>query len=86
MRCAVRADNARAVHAQDNVQTFDCNIVNNLVVSALQESRVNGRYRHQSLCRHTGRHTDGVLLGDADIEKAFREVSPQSESVPCRTA
>ena len=55
------------------MQTFDCNIVNDLVIGTLQEGRVNGRYRHQSLCRHTGRHTDGVLLGDADIEKAFRE-------------
>ena len=62
MRCAVRADNARAVHAQNNVQTFDCNIVNDLVIGTLQKRRVNGRYRHQSLCRHTGRHSHRMPL------------------------
>ena len=39
-----------------------------LIHGPLQEGGVDGRYRPQALRRHAGRHGQGVLLRDTDVE------------------
>ena len=70
MRCAVRADNARAVHAQNNVQTFDCNIVNDLVIGTLGEGGVDRHKGTVALRGEARREGDGVLFADAHVREA----------------
>ena len=47
--------------------------MHDLIVSSLQERRVDRRERLVAFRRETGRKCDGVLLGDADIECAVGE-------------
>src|SRR6516225_5028141 len=48
--------------------------MHNLVVSALQESRVDGAERLHAFGGQSGREGDGMLLGDADIEATIRKL------------
>ena len=72
MRRAVLADEAGAVEAERHGQVLQADIVDELVVGALRERRVerddgvHARGRHASGQRHR------VLLGDADVEEALR--------------
>jgi hypothetical protein len=47
--------------------------VDNLVVAALQERRIDRAERLHALGRKTGRKRHRMLFGDADIEGAGRE-------------
>jgi hypothetical protein len=58
--------------------------VDDLVVPALQERRVDRAEGHQALGRQAGREGHRVLLGDADVERAVRE--PLLEPVEARAA
>ena len=48
-------------------------VVDDLIVGALQEGRVDRAERLHALRGEAGREGHGVLLGDADIEDAVRE-------------
>ena len=70
MRRAVGADQARAVERKHQRQVLDHHVVNQLIVGALQESRVNRDHRLAALARESGGERQRVLLRDADIEVA----------------
>lgn len=74
MRRAVAADQPAAVEREHDRQVLDRHIVDQLVVAALQEGRVDRRERLHSLRREPGGERDGMLLGDADVEGALREL------------
>ena len=68
---AVVADEAGAVHAEHDRQALEADVVDDLVVGALQEGRVDGDHRAGALDREAGGEQDGLLLGDADVEVAL---------------
>jgi hypothetical protein len=70
---AVGADQAAAVEREDDRQVLDRDVVDQLVVGALQEGRVDRDHRLHALAGEAGGEGDGVLLGDADVEVALRE-------------
>ena len=73
MRRAVSADQACAVQGKHHRQVLQCHIVYQLVVAALQESRVNGHHGFEPLTCHARCKRDRVLLGDADVVVATRK-------------
>ncbi|CAG9212845.1 hypothetical protein PSP6_310082 [Paraburkholderia tropica] len=73
MRRAVRADEARAVDREDHRQVLQRHVVDQLVVAALQEGRVDRDHRLEALGCETARERHRVLLGDADVEVTVRE-------------
>jgi len=68
---AVVAGEAGAVHAEDNRELLQADIVNDGIERALQERRVNGADRLKSLRSEAGGEDDRVLLGDAHVEVPF---------------
>ncbi len=61
-----------AIHAENDRQVLQGHVVDDLVVGALQEGRVDGDHRLDALGGETGRKQDGMLLGDADVEELTR--------------
>jgi hypothetical protein len=55
-------------------QLLQRHVVHDLVVPALQEGAVDGAERHEALARQAGRKGDGVLLRNAHVVGALREV------------
>ncbi len=85
MRRAVVAAKPRAVHAKRDVQVLKRDVVNDHVVSALHEGRVNREERLQSLGRQAAGEKRRVFLGDPDIEVARRMLRlEKAESRPAR--
>ena len=70
---AVCADNASPIQRKHHRQVLQCHIVDHLVVATLQESAVDGHDRLEPLTGQAGGEGHAMLLGDADIEAAFRE-------------
>ena len=79
MRSAVVADDARAVHGEYDGEILDGDIVQHLVEPALQERRVDRDNRHDALRRQTGGHRHRVLLADADVDDALRELAEERQ-------
>ena len=73
VRRAIGADQAAAVDRENDRQILQRDVVDQLVVGALQEGRVDGDDRLQAFAGEAGGEGDGMLLGDADIEIAIRE-------------
>ena len=71
MRRAVGADHAAAVDRERRVQVLDRDVVDRLVVAALQEGRIDRHHRLGAFAGHAGGERDRMLLGDRDIEVAF---------------
>ncbi len=72
---AVVADQAGAVHREDDVELLQADVVDDLVVGALQERRVDRGHRLAALQRETGREQDRLLLGDADVVIAVGQLA-----------
>ncbi len=73
MRCAVFANDARPIHSEGHRYIHQTRIVHHLVVSALQEGRVD---RDDGPCARfgeSGGHRHRVLFGDARVVEARRE-------------
>ena len=83
VRWAVGADYATSVQAEDYVQVLNRHVVDDLVVGALHEARVDVAERHLALGGHAGTEGDGVLFSDAHVE---RPVGHLSEHVLQRAA
>ena len=66
---AVLAHESRAVHAEDDRQVLDRDVVDDVVVGALQERGVDGADRPDALRREPGGERHRVALGDADVEE-----------------
>ena len=67
MRRAVVADQAGAVHAEHDVELLQADVVDDLVVRALEEGRVDRGDGLHPLEREARREQHRVLLGDADV-------------------
>src|SRR6187402_609613 len=72
MRRSVVSGEAAAIHAEDNGQVLQSNVVDDRVKRALQEGGVNSAEGPVSLGRHPRREDDGVLFRYADIEVTLR--------------
>ena len=70
----VGTDQACAIDGEPDGKLLDSHIVNDLIVGTLQEGRVNGREGLHAFGRETGGERHRMLLGDADIEGAIREL------------
>ena len=64
---AVVADQPGAVHREDDVELLQADVVDELVVGALQEGRVDRADRLRALDREPGGEQHRVLLGDPDV-------------------
>ncbi len=73
MRLSVRTDQSRSVHGEDDMQVLDADIVNDLIIRALQEGGINTDDRRESAHREAGRKCHRMLLCDPDIEEPVRE-------------
>ena len=70
---AVGADEAGAVDGEAHRQALDRHVVDDLVVAALQEGRVDRAERLVAFGGKAGRKGHRMLLGDADVEGAVGE-------------
>ena len=82
----VGADEAGAIDGEAHRQLLDRDVMHDLVVGALQEGRIDRAERLKAFGRQAGRERDGMLLGDADVERALRELFRRTCRRPCRTA
>ena len=73
VRRAVGADDAGAVDREHDRQVLQHDVVDQLVVRALQERRVDRDHRLHAFARESRGERHRVLLGDADVEIAIRE-------------
>ena len=67
----VVADQSGAVHREDHVQLLEADIVDDLVVAALEEGRVDRRHGLRALESQARREEHRVLLGDAHVVVAL---------------
>ena len=70
MGAAVGADQPGAVHGEAHRQILDRDVVDDLVVGALQEGRIDGAERPVALRGEAGGEGHRMLLGNADVEGA----------------
>ncbi len=70
----VGADQSCAVDREADRQLLEGHVVDDLIVSALKEGRVDRAKRLQSFNRKARRKCDGVLLGDPDVEGPLGEL------------
>ena len=73
MGCPISADKARAIYGEAYGQVLDCNVVDELIIPALQEGRVDRAEWLVAFCRKARRKGDRMLFGDADVERALGE-------------
>ena len=73
MRRAVGADETGAIHREAHRQALDRDVMDDLVVGALQEGRIDHRERLVALRREARAERHAMLLGDADVEGALGE-------------
>ena len=69
---AVVADEAGAVDREDDREPLQADVVDDLVVGALEEGRVDRGDRARALEGEPGGEEHRLLLGDADVEVALR--------------
>ncbi|OPZ84048.1 MAG: hypothetical protein BWY76_02014 [bacterium ADurb.Bin429] len=67
---AVFTDDAGAVKGEDHRIPLQADIVQDLIIRALQEGGVNGHDGAQAFARHAGRRRHRVFFGHAHIEEA----------------
>ena len=74
MRCPVTLTQPCAVAAENDRQALEGNVMYDLVVAALQEGRVDGGYRMESVRRKPRREGQRKLLRDADVKESVGEI------------
>ena len=79
---AVGADQPGAVDGEADRQVLDGDGVDDLVVGALQEGRIDGAERPVALRREPAGEGDRMLLGDADVEHRGRGTCSANLSRP----
>lgn len=72
MCLTVSGDETCTVHREDDIFMQKVDIMDDLVVAALQEGRINADHRQHPLAGQTGCKGHGMLFGHADIEEALR--------------
>ena len=78
---AVFADQAGAVDGEEYVQVLYRDIMDQLIVGALQEGRIDSHHRFGAFAGHAGSEGDGMLFGDGDVEIASREAFAEGDQV-----
>ena len=78
MGLSIFTDQPAAVDADDDRQLHAGHIVIDLIVSALQERRIDRDERALAACRQSGRKGHGVFLGDAAVKEALRKTRGQT--------
>ena len=73
MGLAVAAHQSCPVNGKNYMQVLDTDVMQHLIVGALQERGINRYHRLQAACRQTCRKGYGVLLRDSHVEKPIRE-------------
>src|SRR5271165_99327 len=64
----VIADHTSAVHCKNDMQILQTNIMQNLIIRALQKGRVDRYYRNNAARRHTSGKSYRMLLGNTYVE------------------
>ena len=82
MRRAVGADDAAAVEREDDRQVLQRDVVDQLVVGALQEGGIDRDDRLEPFAGQAGGEGHRMLLGDADIVVARRENGARTRPCP----
>ena len=77
VRRPVGADQTAAVKGQDDVKILQTDIMENLVVAALQKSRIDRHHRNVTFGRHAGGESHRMLFGDADVVGALGNLALQ---------
>ncbi len=62
-----------SIHAEDNRQVLQANVMHDRVKGALQEGRVDGAEGAEARSRHASGKDDRVLFGDAYVEVAVAD-------------
>ena len=75
MGCAIGADDAGAVQGKNHREVLQCHVMNQLVVGALQEGRIDRHHRLEPLAGKPCGKGHRMLLGDADIMVALRKTA-----------
>ena len=57
-------------HGNHDMQILKTDIVQELIISSLKESRVKDHNGNESVRRQTGRHGERVFFGNPDVKKA----------------
>ena len=86
VRRAVGADQPCAIHREAHGQILDRHVVDDLVVGALQEGRIDRGERPIALRRESRGEGHRMLLGDADVERTLGEFSRRPCRARCPTA
>ena len=73
VRRPVGPHDAGAVDAEDDRQVLERDLLEDLVVRALEERAVDVDHRPRAGLGHAASHRDGVALADADVEELLRE-------------
>ena len=68
----ILTNNTTPVQCEDYRQMFQADIVDHLVVGALEESGIDGHHRSKSFYCQSCSKGDTMLLSDSDVEKALR--------------
>ena len=68
---AVGADEAGAVDGEADRQFLDRHVMDDLIIAALEEGRIDRAERLVAFGREAGGEGDRMLLGDADVERAL---------------
>ena len=72
VRTTVVASKAGTIQCEDDGQSLHSNIVNDLIIGALQEGAVDAYNRTESFRRQTRGEGDGMCFRNADIKEAVR--------------
>ena len=83
---AVGADQAGPVHGEADRQILDRDVVDDLIVGALEEGRIDGAEGPVALGGEAGGEGHGMLLGDPDVEHPVRETGCRTCRGRCPTA
>ncbi len=68
---AVCADDTCTIDGQSHIEFLDSNIMNQLVVGALQKRRIDGHDRFETFARQSAGKGDCVLFRNTDVEIAI---------------
>lgn len=74
VRGAVVGGEPGAIHAKRDGQVLEANVVDDGVVGALEEGRIDSDDGFEAFAGHTGCGDDGVFLSDTDVEELVGEV------------
>ena len=69
----IRPHKARAINGKPHRQALNSHVMHNLIISALQEGRINRAKRLHPTRRQPRRKRHCMLFGNPDIETAFRK-------------